>query len=678
MALRAAALVALVLMLVDPFATRESMRVRAPRAVLLADRSGSMSVKDAPNASSRAAWSAQLVGPAGALTQALGEADVSCFVFADGVQPHALPLPEAADGLATDIGGALQAALKSSAAGPPDAIVLLSDGRANRGLEREAMLRQVASGRSPVFCIGVGDEARPPDAWIAGVSVPRSVRAGTAVDVEVSIGVRGIQGQTIAATLSGAGEPLTKSVTASGTGRESVRFRLTPREPGLQRLMVRISETPGEWTGANNSRTVYLHVTPGESRLLVVAGQPSLELKFARRVLDRMSDLDATYLVRVASGVFRTPSGKPQGLPLGDALRRYDAVLLLNVPSRALTSAQMQALASFAEERGGGLGACGGAQAFASGGYGGSLLEAALAVTSGGATAYAELPVKATPKAGVTLVPPASDIERNGDFPGWARLPLLDGLNEVASIRAGAAAPLVTGSGAPLMVVQRYGMGRSLCLLTDATHRWVLGREATDESTAGHAAFWSGVVAWLTTPPNRAPVALETDRDVYEAGDVARVVVYVSDDGFRPVSGATVTVADGGVALSLAESAGAPGRYEGGVAMDEAGTRSLVARAAVRGADVGSDSREVAVTPPRRELADPAQDVLFLRALAEASGGAYIPADQVDRLPEVIHLTPSERTSVQRIAWGRSVPLLIALLAIACVDWFLRRWWGIG
>jgi ribosomal protein L18E len=232
-------------------------------------------------------------------------------------------------------------------------------------------------------------------------------------------------------------------------------------------------------------------------------------------------------------------------------------------------------------------------------------------------------------------------------------------------------------------VVQRYGQGRTLCLLTGGTHRWVLSRDATEASRRGHGAFWRVIAAWLTTPPNRTPVALETDRDVYEVGETARVVVQVSDVGFQPVSSARVTVVarTAGAApreIALAETAGSPGRYEGGLPLTASGSCKLTAAATLRGASLGTDAREIAVEPPRLELADPAQDVAFLRSIADASGGAYLAAEQASRLPELVKLVPHERQTPVHAAWARSAWALVILMLLLGSDWLLRRWWGVG
>lgn len=681
--LRAASVACLLMMLANPIARRTRLEHPAPRVIVLVDRSASMGQKDGPGGAARAAWARGQLAPGGALKAALEGSETRGYEFAERAQEAQLPPNAAAEGAATDLDRALRTGIESDPAQPPDAVILLSDGAANRGPDREATVRWLARQRVPVFCIGVGSPGRPPDAWIARVEAPKTVRAGAECAIEVSVGSRGLDGKAVALKLSAPGLPSVESTAPLGPGtRGRLSLRLRPTQPGLYRCQVALAPVPGEWTAGNNRRTFFLRVEPGEPRLLLLAGSPSRELKFILRALEGMDDLKLTSLVRKTGGGFSEVGGSAAGgrPPTGRALDAYAAVVLQDVPAGSLTGAEITELARFVGERGGGLGVLGGSEAL--GGYGPGSLAPLLGVRIEGSSSYSTVPVKATEAAGSGELPPVQDIERHEDFPGWTAMPLLGGANGGAALRAGASAPLVTDQGGPLLVVQRYGSGRTLCLLTGGTYRWVLSRDATEASRRGHGAFWRGVAAWLTTPPNRTPVALETDRDVYEAGQTARLIAQVTDAGFRPLSGAQVVVTAEGTGgrreVPLAEVAGAPGRYEGGLAPERTGSVRLTATARHQGGVVGSDAREVEVEAAPLELAEPAQDVAFLRSIAEASGGAYLDAGEAHRLPRSLRLSSRERQVAVHVAWARSVWMLAALLALLTADWLLRRWWGVG
>ncbi len=685
--LRALALVCLLIFLANPTVERRQHVEDRPRVAVLVDRSASMGVKDAPGGASRIAWAAGLLRPGAPLAAALAKTESVVLLFADNVQPAPLPLSATADGPATDLQAALSAAMPAFAEGAPTAVVAVTDGSVNRGASRDELVALVGRRRVPLYCLGVGGETRPPDAWLARLEAPRSARAGATVTVRVGVGSRGLTGKPAAVALQAEGLGGGEKRTALADGRtQSLEFTLRPARPGLYRGTVRLAALPGEWTPANNSRTFFLRVTPGQSKLLFLAGRPGREFKFIHRVLDSLPDLRVTTLVRESGQGFR-PEGSPPAsavrLPAGEGLTAQDAVILSDVSAAAFTAAELERLADFVRTRGGGLGMLGGGDSFGAGGFGGSPLAAALGVSLAGGAGYSPLAVKAQPTPDAATLSPTSDIARQDGFPGWAALPFLAGFNPATGVKPGAAVLLQGGPGQPLLVVQRYGLGRTLCWLSDSTFRWVLSKDATPASQKGHAVFWSGLVAWLTTPPNRSPVALETDRDTYESGDAARVIVHVTGAGFQGLSGADVTVevaGDRGLTTRLrpTEVRGAPGRYESGFLTGAPGRYTLKARAALRGQELGSDTRQVAVEPPERELADPAQNVALLKALADASGGTYLPADRATDIERLIRLKPAERIVLTQHPWARSPLGLLAFLCLAGLDWLLRRWWGLG
>jgi uncharacterized membrane protein len=687
LALRGCAFGCLMLMLADPVSTWTEPGKAEPRAAVLIDRSASMGMKDAPGGKTRLDWALDSLRPGGPVEAVVSNAEASRWLFADTTAPARKLGAAEASGQATDIGSALTAALGHASAEPPDAVLLISDGAANRGLSGDALAVWAERRRVPVYCVGVGGQAQPPDAWVGSVDAPREVRAGQAATVTATLGARGFEEQRVGVGLDvrGVASQQREVVLAPGA-RPRVEFSIRPPEPGLYHCELRLGAVPGEWTEANNSRSFFLRVVPGVSRLLLVAGRPSREFKFVRRALDNAPDLRVTYLVRQSGQSFWQIGDQPQKgrrLPASEALDEYDAVVLCDVPSAAFSAGEVQRLVEFVRTRGGGLGMVGGWDSYGAGGYGASALAPALGVRVSGPSDFSAVPVKAQTTSLGSSTAPIEDIERHEDFPGWSALPLVAGSNEVSAAKPGASSLLVTQSGQPLLVIQRYARGRTLCWMGAGTHRWVLSKDATVASREGHAVFWTGIATWLTTPPNRAPVALQTDRDVYESGDTARVIVQVSDRGFRPASGAKVVVQVTGPKgesrqVTLAEVAGAAGRYEAGLTVAQPGTYGLEARAAVGGAELGRAKLQIVAEAPRRELADPAQNVGLLKAVADASGGAYLAAEDVARLPQVVRLVPRAEAVSRQRHWARSAFGLLGFLALAGVDWFLRRWWGVG
>lgn len=680
--LRALSIVCLGLMIIHPVSHRAAMVKRPPRIVVLADASGSMGIKDAPGGGTRFEWMKAALDADGPIGQALSHTQAEWYTFADEPEQVRPPITREPKGFATNLDAALLTAIRDKR---PEAVIVISDGAANRGRDPEAIAAWLAQQRVPVYCVGVGSPEPPPDAWLAWVEAPRTVKSGNSCLVRTNVAARGLQGKVASISIAGPGVVRDKGrLLLGGAMEHSVEFAIRPPAPGLHRYHVALAPIPGEHTSANNARTFCLRAVPGQSTLLVIAGQASLEFKFLARAISGLAEVKTTFLVRKARAGFAPLTGGFIGrrIPTGRDLASFDAVVLQDVPMSALTAEEVTALLHYVGDRGGGLGVLGGPNSFSTGGYENSALAPALGVVVRAGEGYSTVPVKAKPSPEAQGAVPFQDVERHEDFPGWPSMPLLDGSNLAAAVRAGAFVALRTDNGAPLVVIQRYGKGRTLCVLTGGTYRWVLSRDATEASRKGHAVFWRALTSWLLTPPNRAPVALETDRDVYEVGDNARLIVQVTDAGFQPVSGARVSVAfktkNSSGRVILSELAATPGTYEGVLPVRQAGTMHLTASAALGTSVIGTDSREIVVGQSTLELADPAQHVEYLRLIADASGGAYLPAENVALLARVANLVPRAETRTVPFAWSRNGWVLSIFIGLLGLDWLLRRWWGLG
>jgi hypothetical protein len=78
-----------------------------------------------------------------------------------------------------------------------------------------------------------------------------------------------------------------------------------------------------------------------------------------------------------------------------------------------------------------------------------------------------------------------------------------------------------------------------------------------------------------------------------------------------------------------------------------------------------------------REFADPRLNEAFLRRLAHASGGEYVPASDAGRLASLLRsAAPRALEPERRDLWHEpwTFALVVALLS---AEWILRRRWGL-
>src|SRR4030095_6311255 len=87
--------------------------------------------------------------------------------------------------------GALDETLKRSAGMPLSAVVIATDGASNVPRDLAATLRELPARDGPVFTVGVGNAARPPDAELVRMNLPRRVLVGSRVNIEAFVRLSG-------------------------------------------------------------------------------------------------------------------------------------------------------------------------------------------------------------------------------------------------------------------------------------------------------------------------------------------------------------------------------------------------------------------------------------------------------------------------------------------------------
>jgi hypothetical protein len=120
-----------------------------------------------------------------------------------------------------------------------------------------------------------------------------------------------------------------------------------------------------------------------------------------------------------------------------------------------------------------------------------------------------------------------------------------------------------------------------------------------------------------------------------------------------------------------------PGHFAAAFEPKAAGVYRLHVEAARGTTTIGTADRTVYVGGHDREFADPRLNDGFLRRLARESGGRYVPASDAARIvPLIDDLAKQRMEPEQRDLWQR--PWTFALvIALLCVEWTLRRRWGL-
>ena len=310
-------------------------------AVLIAiDRSRSIDL--VPDAESRIAAELQVAEVAMRKDDRIGTiAFAAEAAIEDPLRPKTrLPAPQKVelgrDG--TDLGAALRRALADVPADAAARIVLLSDGVATRGDALQAAAAAVAAG-VPVDVVPL-DQAKLTDVRVVAVRMPSRASEGETMELRI------VTSSTVEAPIEVRvyrdGKLLKRGNAKVAAGEDVLRMRETAPGPGLHRYDVEISAIDPKHDEApeDNRGSTFLRVR-GQASALILEGKPEVATALAQALQN------AAFQVNIKSA-----AGAPEDVA---AFAAYDLVVLSDIPAADLAPTQLDALATYVRDLGGGM-----------------------------------------------------------------------------------------------------------------------------------------------------------------------------------------------------------------------------------------------------------------------------------------------------------------------------------
>lgn len=504
-----------------------------------------------------------------------------------------------------------------------------------------------------------------------------------------------------------------------------------------------VSSATREATLDNNASTFWVRRGHGPYRVLYIAGRPNWEFKFIRRALEGDKEIDLVGLIRIAKKQAKFAFGdrnvesnslfagfdeetaetaeqvdEPVYTRLGvedaDELRggfpddaeelfAFDAVILDDLETNALTLAQQNLLRRFCSQRGGTVWMLGGAESFRGKSFDRSPLAAMVPYyfddDAAGASQPAvrwELTREGWLEPALRLAAEDADEQQRIDaMPPFrhANVPVARKPGAVVYARGEDA-----DAGNGLLAVQRFGAGRAAALLTGDLWRWAIRYDPQEQSEASFTAYltsrlgredeydpnanpalvaWRQMTRWLLADiPRRVSVQAAVDPS---DSSTWMIEVDVKTAEFAPDDLARVQLEmispEGQSQKLTAEPTETSGRYAATVRPQASGPWRIIATCQNESSEpIGSDEVGLVVDPLAQEMACLQPDTEVLEQIARKSGGRLLSPDQVDASIASLREQPSLRT-VRRSSelWHQWWYLTLALSLIAS-EWLVRRW----
>ncbi len=685
--LRAITLLALVACIAGPQWTHTVRELERDSVVVLVDRSRSMQVTDGPVSRDDAAQ-ALLAEPV--WERLAQERQVEWIGFHGTPVPFDPRSPGTAEGWATDIGAALSAAQRASGGRPLAGIVLVSDGRSQRPVQRD-LLRELQSKAIPVFVLPVGSPDPVSDIAVTDAEGPARAFVKDQVPVTAVIQVRGNPPESamvVELVDVDSGRVLDAQTVTPGElsgGRLETTLVSSPSDAGRARWSVRVrpfdADGPRDLSPGNDERRVDIELVDRPLRVLYIEGYPRWEYRYLKNMLVREPSIEASVMLLSADRDFAQEGNAPlYRLPqTREEFGAYDLVILGDVPSGALSPTQVSEIATAVSERGAGLLWLAGERSTPVS-WRGTALEDLVPIRIASSIDRIDEPVELEPTGAARRAGVMRLGDRSDEWPmsltdlEWVQridMSQLKPATEVLARAVGASG----GAGWPAVLSMRFGSGQVIYVGTDETWRWRRGVGETYQER-----FWLQLLRFLARHSvdagGRAAV-LESDARMVEVarGTVLRLVItdarVAESVGDSPVEARAERI-DGGAAqvIQLRRSSGAgTAVWAATWAPDEPG----VWRIRVDDTRVGQAETVLECVRGDLESADPSSDHAQLRAIAESTGGIVLDRDGLDSIVDLIPRRASDSAQSTTDPLTRSPAALALLVLLLAAEWIGRR-----
>jgi uncharacterized membrane protein len=677
-------------------ASRESLL--GGRVVVLADSSRSMAL--AEGGETRREVRDRVMAK---LLDRAKEVRFTLLGFGDGISRPLDPSKKPTDGR-SDLASAL-AAVADSPEERPQAVVVVSDGRLDdppEGSSTEALKALDRALGVPIHVVATSRES-PPDASVRRVAAAGAAVAHVPLPLRIQVGCVGLVCDELTVTAKELRDDGPPALLASGLahlkgGIGTLDLTVTLDRAGPRILEIGIGAPPGDAIKENDRRLVTLDVARERIRVLHVAGEPTNDVRALRDWLKGDASIDV-----VAFFILRTQSDAPQAdqrdlslipFPVDELftehLPSFDAVVLQDFDAQPYGLEKYLPNLAHYVRNGGGLIMVGGDNAFVKGGY----ANTPLGNETGVLPVHLDGTPGATPADLAPFTPSWTEAGRSVPLLAPLRaavgeeLPVMPGANVLGDPRRESlvlwqhpSRKAPSGVPMPVLAVAEEGNGRTIALGVDGGWQLEFSQLGARTGGRGHAALWDGLLGWLMRDPRFEPAQLSLPGGcVASTPSLLRAHLVPLGPGATP---GTVSLDVTRIDQVSEPTAGLPLHLEGKRRAGESvefvlpalESGGYTARLHTPG---GPATRfDFACETGGDEWADSRPDPNRLKALAEATGGTFLFADEdVGRLP----LPPPTRVSSERHVVPVAPPWAWTLLATVALGahWITRRRSGLS
>ena len=587
---------------------------------------------------------------------------------------------------------------------PLSGIVLFTDGADNSLIDPKTAAGQLRQQSIPLHIVGLGAETLETDRELLEVKTNKALQEGTGTEIEIKTRSWGEETEAVAIDILD-NETLvyTKPVQLKGNGKiDYFSFSFEPNEKGTKEYSVQLTPAEQEKNLENNSLDMLLDTQDDTIKVLHFQGHLNTEFKFTKRALENdpviaITTVSRTFEEKLYRQGIQNNTELQSGFPASEeALYKYKVILLGDIEAAYFSAKQLEMLEKFVRKRGGGFLMAGGKGAFTEGAYRNTPVADVLPVMlqAGNQISLPDFNDPRIPKGerGFQFQPTREGLENpvlklSGDLNQnkllWDEMPNLFSINNLGIVKPGGLVLAEKpedrfGKSQPLLVVQRYGSGRSAALATMSTWRWRMLRETKDTH---HERFWRQLIHWLAESAYD-PVNIDLDKDRIEPGDEVLIQLSIFDPLYNPLANAEISAIATGpsgetVPLNFLPDLTEEGEYLATLTTTETGVYTITVEAKSNDIFVGKKTERFLCSYSNEEFYNATLRKNLLENLASLAGGQYYHPAQAGQISKNITVSKSNRTFLKsEYLWD--LPLLFFLIVILLsAEWVFRRQRGL-
>jgi hypothetical protein len=676
--LRSVSLILVLFILFEPLLDLTYQKEERPLVAVLVDRSESMSISD--SSGSRPSWVHQ-VTHSEILKKLSATHQIDYFSFSDALDPLR---PGQLDSLTfggsqTDIAAALESLKKKMLGKNFAAVILLTDGQYNLGVNPASYASVYGY---PVYTVGIGDAAEPKDIAITQVVYNDIVYLNNKIPVDVSLVSFGYKGKPVSVQLLAEGRVIQTrylNVPEDGTVLKA-SFDFQAEKTGLQKFVVSVSPLADELTDKNNSKAFYIKVVKSKVSICLISGSPGPDHSFLYKVLAENPDIHVKAFVEKKDGSFMDVT-EPGG---GKPAEAFDCYIFNNYPTSSSDMGRLQTYVhAIQNDR----------RPFMLF-YGSQLDVTKYRLFSDAA------PVEIKPDLSLdeTLVYPSLSLTGKNSVimkvtdnasdavQQWQELPpvWIGKLNVIPSAGSDILARVDMSKATnvirarkdiPLIVSKKTGQNKSIFVVPYGLWKSYFVMAGLRKTNTAYVSFISNAVKWLTTMEDTKPVIVTVSKNIYRNGEKVLFNGQVYDEQYNPVNDASVkvTIKAGNRIHDVALEFAGNGRYGGQLNGLEVGDYEYEGEAVRQDVLLGKDRGKFAVEDFSVELLRTAMNEKLLKAVAAESGGHYFAAQDFSDIEKHIQFQPLQIEEKKEIELWNKIVLLFVLAGLLAAEWFIRK-----